>query len=295
MRRVMVCGLAMSLGGAALGQVAPPPPGPPAPRPVYERPAEAPRVAPGSRMPGQQGGINPREIEHEPLERYDADGRLIPLTKVSDVAAFDNNPLLDAASRRRAEAAAAARQREMELIAIAHSDAAFEVDNGIMDELSILDRDRIEMIRTLIQPLTTPSPYGAYMIEAGALSPQQAAMNDYIAQVYRTRQLEQARADSLAAGEEMPAEAILRVALKQQLEETMFAYRHLLRLAGGLGEEMLAEVENPPTGAVEAAKAAGAAGDSEARLEAVRRVLRELPLDQHAAVLSVAQRSQADN
>ncbi len=240
-------------------------------------------------MPGQQAGINPREIEHEPLERYGEDGRLLPLATLSDIAAFDNNPLLDAASRRRAQQAAEARLREYENISIAHADAAFEVDNGIMDAISVFDRERIQIVRDLIQPLTTEQPYGAYLIESGALSPQQAAMNDYIAQVYRTRQLEQARADSIAAGEDMPAEAILRVALKQQVEEAMYAYRRLLRQAAPLGEALLEGVENPSPGARSAARAAGEAQSDDTRLEAMRKLLRELPLDAHSVILSRGQ------
>jgi|GEM_PF-2843200 len=284
------------LGASALAQVAPPPPGPPAERPVFEpepevrRPAANPQPTRQRAQPRAQG-FDPREIEHESLELFDEDGRLIPLGIPTEMAALDRNPILDERSRARVDALLAERLATLEHAVIEHADAAFELDHGVLKDLVIEDRDRLEVIRELLRPLSVRTPLAEAMFEGGAMSAEQTAMNDFITQGYRMRQIEQARNDAIVAGDTAPANAILRTALAQQAEEAMFVYHRLMIEAAGLGEGMLEGLANVPSEVRAAARRAAQAEGNDAKLAAVRQILRQLPASQHGAVLSNARQA----
>lgn len=187
----MIAGAAVtasfSLAQNAQPPVPPAPPAPPAAAPVTLQPA------PGT-MP--QIGVAPKQTtifqppppttpHFDPLWTKGADGKIVPLSGVLEARAIMNNPLMDSAAREKARAAAEDWQADVNQLAVDNLDFLEKIDEGgLIDKLDFNNSDEVRYISQIMVPFMSTGPLSTRLQNKGAMSGEQANVNQIIVNDY---------------------------------------------------------------------------------------------------------------
>jgi|GEM_PF-3256838 len=239
MKRLAI--VAVGLGGMAMGQVAPPPPAPPEPKPEYVRPVVPPTP------PTVQRRTRPdvRDIDFESLIERDDRGMIKHLNVPVDYAALDHNPLIGPEQREKVDAWMVDRKKAMEKLVVEYADVAVEVDAGILNDLVISDQLAMEAQMELLKPLQLVTTLGDEMRASKVLSPEQAELNNYIANQYTSARIDELR-DTFVPDEDSGVtlvDMILRYVFSNQVAEPMYAYHNLLLEGAPRIDELVGKIE----------------------------------------------------
>ena len=305
-----VCGaIALALVcGTASAQVVTPPPGPPPATPEYTPPPE--RTAPPQpraarpQTPSQQARAAQQRLQQVDLEAFDIPdlaerddrGRLMPLDGPTELVAIRRNPLIGDDQRDELEAALAERRRAMAQTIAAHADVMYELDGGLLERITGTASGEaaqadLNAVMEQIGPVLSEGSAARSLYTAGALSAEQAAVSERMAQDYRAARLEQIRADFLPEidSDVTLVDLVIRQALRERSAEASVIYRDLLLaaaedLTGALDQ---AGIDGDARGMLRAQERAALATDAtDAKLEIMRDVMTVLNSEQRAALLS---------
>ncbi|MDX2148275.1 MAG: hypothetical protein SFZ23_12205 [Planctomycetota bacterium] len=272
----------------------PPPPPPPPPPPGEQAPPPPPPVEP---LP---------EIDYKALVKYDAQGKLIPLTRPVYEAAIMNNPTIDEAKLEELKPIIEARRARYERIAIDNLDFINEIDDGLFNELNLVsggDRTKLADLTKRLKALAGSGTLTSELKQLKVLSNIQLRTTDKLAnefvQANSTRKADAAKADDdeaekspedEKAAKQAAAASNMRSLHYQIVEEALHARRNLvMRVAANLDSVSgKAGLAGPSAATLKSVGAKLGSLNDEQRFVAVRDAMRKLTIDEQRAVLNAA-------
>ena len=288
--------LVVCVGGMAMAQVTAPPPAPPEPKPEYVRPV----VAPTPPTAQRQTRPDVSQIEYESLIERDERGLIKDLAMPADYAALDHNPLIGPEQREKLKAWMAERAHAMEKLVVEYADVAVEVDAGLLNDLVITDQLAMEAQMELLKPLQMVATLGDEMRAAKVLSPEQAELNNRIANEYSSARIDELR-DTFVPPEGSDVtlvDMILRYVFGNQVSEPMYAYHNLLLEAAPNIVELVGQIEDIPPEKVakvrEIAKKYDPGASRDKRLDVMKQVVEQLEMAEVRDLLSAAVESRGE-
>lgn len=279
-----------------------PPPRPqarPEPQPQPETDAAQPARPAAQPAPGRALRPTPNEqlrvMPYVPLSRPlgapdDYDGP-IPEYRIGDhYAALERNPLINDDASEKINAFYRARHARAELIAIENLGTLIDVDQGLLEAVSIENPELAREIGERIRPLVlSPNPTQE-MLQTGLLTPDQAGFNNRIIRTYQQAFAEAAQRDAQAQGTRAETGFFQRIfanELKEaQLAVDLLAYEATTRLDTVLEGLDISDDERARLGAQAAAEPAASLDDRVARGEAFQLAWRRLSLENKQALLT---------
>lgn len=231
----IIAGTAMHAG--AQSALPPPPPRPALPEyvPLSERPqrpAAPQEQAPQPQQAQAEPAFDPTTVDFDPIWTAGADGAIVGPDTYPELAAIENNPLIDEDQRDFVEALIEVREAEMELVAQAHPRVCIDAVTKAIPNFDVsIEATRVPLGDVAVK-LNQPQGLIDTLAEQGVLSPEMASMSHYIAMDYTRSTLESIPATlPEAASKDKITSAQSRVLIRQGLSEPLAAFGRLARRA----------------------------------------------------------------
>lgn len=239
---VLLALLTMSPAAApVLGQVAPPPPQAPEKTPEYVPPAPTatPAPPPAARRPPPRNAANqPRngavgqgaplpDVPYDSLVKVGDDKKIIRLTKPSEYAAIEVNPMTTGPIAS-AELAHLIHERQLrfEEVVIENLDLVLEVEGGFFRDVDWNDRANYAQVTQRVRPLAPPTTFNKEAQEREIMTRMQAQFNAKIAREYEVMVTAEARAAMSPDRPESTGE-VMDTIMRLSISESLYAYGNL--------------------------------------------------------------------
>lgn len=225
----------------ALAQVAPPPPQAPEKTPEYVPPAPSvqPAPPPAARRPPPRNAANqPRngavgpgtslpDVPYDSLVRVGEDKKIIRLTKPTEYAAVEVNPMTKGPIAT-AELAHLMHERQMrfEEVVIENLDLVQEVEGGFFRDVDWNDRANYAQVTQRVRPLAPPTTFNKEAQDREIMTRMQAQLNARIAREYEVALTAQARAAMSPDRPESTGE-VMDTIMCLSIGESLYAYSNL--------------------------------------------------------------------
>jgi hypothetical protein len=259
--------------GAASAQVATPPPKAnpetpaftvpePGPAPVRATPQPT-RVTPDPLAESNQRGEVP-PVPYKKIAILGADGKIVRFEVPLDYEALRNNPLYGESNLPRVMPMLVGRRYRMESVVIDNLDFVLQVENGLLDDMSVADTKKMKQIVDTVTPLVPPKSITQEMFDRGLLSPVQQRFNQKLLGEYQNDIM----AEFTAADPNTGLGEFMKYLMNESLKESMIAYEGLLAESTWRMNEVLEASGLAST--PEAAKLSDISGSPEQGPEAVK-------------------------
>jgi hypothetical protein len=309
--RSLITAVLMLLAGTAQAQVSAPPTKAPDPTPEYVPPPPMPTPAPGGGNAGS-GKPTPPPQPNLPIEPplRDKDGKVIQINRPLFWQAMDHNTAVTASVKENAKPFFERRLRKYEKIVSDNADLMRQVNEGVIDKSDLVPnrnqgRQAIQQagagkvslsaLMQILKPLVGDN-CREEMQKAGVITRIQATQNVKVMQAYNAElaaDFEKSlpklpeNADDKAKNERKEAlnREKQRQLMYQWIDEATFAYRGLLETAGEKPDEFLSKAGVDAKTVEAELKAVKDAKDAGARIDAMKKLMLKLPVEQERAVL----------
>ncbi len=225
----------------ALAQVAPPPPKAPEKTPEYVPPAPTaePAPPPAARRPPPRGAANQPQsgalgpgtslpdIPYESLVKVGEDKKIIRLTKPTEYAAVEVNPVTKGPIAT-AELIHLMHERQMrfEELVIENLDLVLEVEGGFFRDVDWNDRANYAQVTQRVRPLAPTTTFNKEAQEREIMTRIQAQFNAKIAREYEVMVTAEARAAMSPDRPESTGE-VMDTIMRLSIGEALYAYSNL--------------------------------------------------------------------
>ena len=176
---------------SVVGQVATPPPGPRPEPPAFVPPPPPAPAAPRPQVQPQQLG---RQLERLPDIPY------IPLELVQygeslDLVAMGPNPTIGQSKAAELMPMLVGRRARHELVVLENLDFVLQINDGLLDDVSFQDIQRLVRVSDMVKPLVPPKGISQEAFDRGMLSRVQHEFNTKIVREYQNGMSEMFTAD----------------------------------------------------------------------------------------------------
>ncbi len=308
---LLVAGLALGPASIATAQLAPPPPDA-EPRPEYvapARPARAPTPAPSDRpAPRPQtertGGTLP-DLPHAPLwcpiasipacEGYD--GPVAVYDRSVHIIALERNPTTTPSQVGDFQSMVATRRRELEPTIVDQLGTMLDIEQGLIDQVSLMDVEGMRLIAERIEPLVVQPYLTASLRQKGVLSRVQSDWNDKLIREYQERLGQQWNREEPDRANDL----ILQYIFRDSVMEAQEALRAMLLEIALRPDEILEMVQIPsdPAEQIRAARVSlnelQSEGRRQQKIEEVRLAWRTLSVEDRQKLLRAVLETRVDD
>lgn len=291
------------MSGSAMAQIAPPPPPAPEPTPPYvpppPAPAPAPRPQPAPAAP-REARIDPademrkaQDIGFDSLVKRDSAGNILPLEQPTEWAALFGNPLVKDAPVTQAMFAPYLRERrqKMEQLVIDNVDLALRLEGDMLETLNVSDKGSVAQITPMIKPFTSLGQLTTELRKRDLLQPTQAGVSRLMIRDWTSANIAEIN-KATGGGEKGPdgkpkpsaerMDLVTRFMLRETIAEPMFIFQEVML---DTGKNLTEALKGAGIESSESVAAFGAATNREEQLNAIRKLLGTLSVDQQRALL----------
>lgn len=289
----------------AYAQVAPPPPKAPEKTPEYVPPAPTvpPAPPPAARRANPRAAANPNEprtlssadplpdIPYESLVKRGEDGKIIRLTKPTDYAATEVNPVTKGPiSSAELIHFMHERQMQFEEIVIENLDLVIEIEGGFFTDIDWSDRANYAQVTQRIRPLAPVTPFNKEAEARQIMTRIQSRFNAQISREYDMSLTREARS-SMTGQSASDAGEVMNTIMRLSIAESLYAYDMLADAVAqnldGVHQKLTLNSEEEAAFAKAATALAAADGNEPRRAEA-KSLIASLTLDNGRAALRAA-------
>ncbi len=177
-----------------------------APAPASQPPAPPPATTaqPPIKVNPPSGGpvvAPPPAPQFESLAKKGPDGKIIQLEGVVDILAFDNNKLIDQATRERCKPFILAWLADVDQLAIDNLDFIEKIepgDNkpGMLDDIDVDDHVKLQQMSQMMSQLMSAGPLSNHLEIKGALTRDQSGLNQQITSDYLQTKMNEIMAEN---------------------------------------------------------------------------------------------------
>ncbi len=307
---LLAAGLVIGPASVATAQLAPPPPDA-EPKPEYvapARPERNPTPAPSERpnprpQTERQGGTLP-DLPHAPLwcpiasipACEDYDGPVAVYDRSIHIMALERNPTTTPGQVGDFQSMIATRRRDLEPKIIDNLDTMMDVEQGLIDQVSLVDVDGMRQIAERIEPLVVQPYLTASLRQKGVLSRVQADWNDKLIREYQDRLGQQWSREQPDRANDL----ILQYIFKDSVAEAEEALRAMLLEIALRPDEILDTVQIPsdPAEQMRAAKVSldelQSQGRRQQKIEEIRLAWRTLAVEDRKKLLRAVLETRAE-
>lgn len=307
---LLAAGLVIGPACVASAQLAPPPPET-EPRPEYvapARPERAPTPAPSERpqprpQTERQGGTLP-DLPHAPLwcpipsipacEGYD--GPVAVYDRSMHIIALERNPTTTPGQVADFQSMIATRRRDLEPTIIEHLDTMMDIEEGLIDQVSLVDVEGMRQIADRIEPLVVQPYLTASLRQKGVLTRVQADWNDKLIRDYQERLGQQWNREEPDRANDL----ILQYIFRDSVTEAQEALRAMLLEIALRPDEILDAVQIPsdPAEQMRAARVSldelQSEGRRQQKVEEIRLAWRTLAVEDRRKLLRAVLETRAE-
>lgn len=289
--------------GSATAQVATPPPGPkpepaayvpPPPPPAAEPPpaqSNRPRIGGNDPFQGSIQSDKLPALKWRSLAQVDPEtGRLQQYSDPLDIMALKPNPTVAQSRAADILPVLAGRRYRMEMIVIDNLDFALQVDEGLLNTISLTDPNSMKLITDKVTPLVPPKSITMELFDRGILSRLQKDFNLEIMKDYQNQMMKEFGNVYGDAG----LTEFMKFIMDESVKEARIALNGLLMEASWRMDDVLAEAAlSDVAGLAELRAIRGSAADTDeeraAKVDNIKQLWKPWSFEQKQAFLRAVQ------
>ena len=286
------------------------------PRPSSTTSSSPPPPAPAGAIP-QNPAANPKPVApaqpNLPIEPpiRGKDGKVITITQPLFWQAMDHNTAVTPKTREAAKVFFERRLRKYEKIVTDNADLMRQVNEGVIDNSDLVpNRDQgrkaiqnpgkgkvsLSALMQILKPLVGDNCREEISTKTGIITRMQAGQNVKVMQAYNAevaadfeKSLPALGANATKEEQDKRKEQLnrerQRQLMYQWIDEATYAYRGLIDTASEKVDDYLAKAGVATAGVAEEVKAVKAAKDRDSRIEAMKKLMLKITVDQERAIL----------
>lgn len=222
-----------AVAGVAGAQVATPPPKANPETPAFTVPAPTPapagatpqptRVTPNPVDPANQN-VDVPQVPYKKLAVIGDDGKIIRFDVPLDYEALRNNPLYGESNLGKIMPMLVGRRYRMETVVVDNLDFVLQVEDGLLEGMSMADTNEMKRIVDIVTPLVAPKSITQELFDRGLMSPVQQRFNQKLLGEYQNDMM----AEFTAADVDTGLSEFMKYLMAESLKESMIAYEGLL-------------------------------------------------------------------